>query len=565
MTVKERPPGIYKSPVANLYTRLEQALSQSSAYTYCAVSLIALLLCLPLTYRGGFGEPDVAGMVTGAYQTALNGTPTGLYFHKGQPLYNTLLIKLVLWFSLSYDSLAWITNLFGPLSIAATMGSLAWLCRRVAGWLPTLLGVATCFFSPIVWELGTYAHPQTISIALMLAAFIFALLATEPAAKFCTVAHAATAAVFAITAMLLRMDALLLQPLLFGISFMLMFPLKRLLLLNLAFPMGYVGGALLLRQPMLSPSDLGTGGPGGDLLKALQEFSTGNLVDGTKVFFIAAGTGTALLLLAGFALAAYRRDWRALLAAAAAFLPVFYYCAYNPFITRRFIHSLIPAAFVIAVLYRTIFANQVNIIEQKDGASKKKKARGNSVYASILLDKSPFRSTRRAVWVYASILLVGNFVFWPLLAFIGKASDDPLPARFPYTFLSTTLLQRHFKIQEHITWAREAYVPFVQKVPPSTELIGGWVENGNILAAFCRLSVPVQIQSVSPEKSDYPPATLITGGGKTIRLFSPPWNLPPPQRAPIVFLLNRYPRDVAYGRKNVYQFVPPEGVQYLSW
>lgn len=540
------------------------------------LAVSSLLLTLPLLYRGGFGEPDVNGMATGAYQTFLSGKPTGLYFHQGQVLYNLLLISLVKHFELSADGLITLMNLLGAMSMAVSVGLLCWLCRQIAGWLPSLLAALTYFFSPIVWELGTYGHPQTMSIALMLGAFVTAIKASEimDVGKTAFWLPAALSVSLAVLGLLVRMDGILLQPLLIGLCLAARMSRIRSVALNLVFPFIYAVVALLVRRLLLGfqkPGD--NGGLFNDLLSSLAMFSTGTVTSGMQVFLMAAGTGTVLILIGCCGFAIFRRDYRGLLAAAILFGPVFYYSALNPFITRRFIHSLVLVGFTIAVALRSLTGG---VLSNRIPAAPKGKLPRQPGKRRIAMSKtgiiSPanraggyYGQAKFLVAVFLITIAIGNFVAWPFFASLAAEIGKPFPERFPWNRLSMSLLQRHFKIQEHIRWTRTNYVSLISNLPPRSEMIGGWVEQGNILMAFSRMQIPVAISAISPEGEGRPAGTLLSTPRNSIRFFGPPWDLPPPQRFPVVFLLDRYPADVPYGRRNVREFVPPEGIQYLSW
>jgi hypothetical protein len=134
-------------------------------------------ITLPWVYVRGAGEPDSNAMLTGVYQSVLQGTwfSGTLYMLHGQPLYYAMAFALQGPLQLGYTGFAFLMNLLSCF-MAAGCSVLVYqialfFTRRAAAFMIALFTIS----SATVWEWSTYTHPVTLSHLLVLLS-IYAIL-----------------------------------------------------------------------------------------------------------------------------------------------------------------------------------------------------------------------------------------------------------------------------------------------------------------------------------------------------------------------------------------------------
>lgn len=547
--------------------RIYNRLASSTLSEAGVVTAAVFLLFAPFVYRCGAGEADSSSMVAGIYQAGLKGTfaaePT-LYFQHGQPLYNLLFALLVRVTGMSFDFLLISLNLLAGASTAVSCGAIYYLCRKCH--IPVFaaaIGMLTFLLAPYTFELATYAHPQTVSIALMLTSFCLWAEAVgqwpvrRPAAYL-----AALAVVVGTIGLLFRMDGILLVVVLWAFAILRYSGGRKFFITAFAFPAAMSILALIARgQMVVSAKSTGSLEVLAPMLKLMMETP---IIPSIPFIPTTLGTAGALLVIGALFFAIARRDVQAYLVWFVLIVPVTLYVCQNAHIPRRFIHLFVTAGFAVAVALRSAYAAESRISFQGKAASsnKKKNTRPPLPIVSPKAGTNPLHP--RKIAGIAGLLIFGNWLLWPGFATIATAVGDPLPETPRWKALVHFIPLRHYEQQEYYCWSKKANLEMVAGLTAPHDIIGRWLNYGELLSGYSRLRIPVAT-TARTLRPGQPALTLINANATTQTFYSPPWDYPPGQQSPQVILLDHYGADVTYGLSRISEVAPPPGIKYHIW
>jgi len=507
-------------------------------------------------------------MVAGIYQAALADgtvlTNPHYYFHTGQPLYNIMFAALVRVTGISFDTLLFLLNHLAALSTAITAACLFYLARLTSiAIVPTLIGLLVYVTAPFTFELGTYAHPQTLSIALIMLAFCFSLAGAGlfDVNRRKSIILIMISIICGFLGLVVRMDGLVLTPLLFGALILSGYSWRKLGILAVGLP----GSILLLAQVfrIIAIPDVNKPETEG-LLHSLLRFMETKISDGLPSIMSTVGTGGIIIIVLGVLYAIIRGDKRGLLAATVAIVPLVIYTTQNAHVPRRFIHLFIVAGFGACALYRS-YGTAQGIDPTGKGKSRVYKTRRSKTdRAAPAMSLTPpekvwFRD--KAFLVGALIIITGNWILWPAFAATAKTAGDQLPDTKFWKSVTGFIPTRHAEQQAYYCWAKKSYNDLMPKLNTPHDIIGGWLEYGELLSAFSRAGIQVSKKQIPLDKGR-PTLTTLTAGGMTHYQYGPPWDYPPGQQTSSVVMLNNYGRDVTYGLKNVSIVAPSPDIKY---
>jgi len=532
------------------------------------IGFLVFLALLPFVYSCGAGEADSGSMVAGIYQAALADgtvlTNPHYYFHTGQPLYNIVFTTLVRLMGISFDTLLFLLNHLAAFSTAVTAACLFYLARQSGmAMVPALIGLLVYVTAPFTFELGTYAHPQTLSISLIMLAFCFSL---AGASLFGGNRRKSIILIFVsimcgFVGLIVRMDGLVLTPLLLGVLILSGYSWRKFAI----FAIGLPGSILLLAQGfrIIAIPDLNRPENEG-LLHSLLRFMETKISDGLPSIMSTVGTGGIVIIVLGVIYAIIRGDKRGLLAAAVAIIPLIVYTTQNAHVPRRFIHLFIVAGFGACALYRAHGTpRETDLAEKsKNRVYRSRRSKADRTGAAMSLtapEKAWFRD--KAFLVVTLIIITGNWILWPAFAATAKIAGDQLPDTKFWKSVSSFIPTRHAEQQAYYCWTKNAYNNLIPKLNTPHDIIGGWLEYGELLSAFSRAGIQVSKKQIPLDKGR-PTLTALTAGGITHYQYGPPWDYPPGQQTSSVVMLNNYGRDVTYGLKNISIVAPPPDIKY---
>jgi hypothetical protein len=278
--------------------------------------------------------------------------------------------------------------------------------------------------------------------------------------------------------------------------------------------------------------------------------------------------GGVLLLCLALGYAVMRSDWRAFFAALVAVIPVAIYTCQNAAVPRRFIHLFVAAGFAVALALRST-GRETSIVESGSHRVDKKSDRGSQkIRRKVTTQPVPAGHNGwhfRNVVIIAVILITGNWLAWPALAQISKATGDPFPDSIFWNTLGEFFPKRHAEQQDYFCWSKEANKSLSSSLIAPHDIIGTWLHYGELMSGFCRNGIAVQMEQVPPKQKGRPTITRLTANGITHAFYSPPWDMPPGQQTPNVLLLDNYKQDVTYGLRNIKVMAPPLMLKYHIW
>ena len=541
---------------------------RSDLLSAVALASFFFLLYVPFVYRCGSGEADCDVMVAGIYQMSFpeNAQAKGLYyFHSGQPLYNIAFAKLVAFTGMSFDTLLIMLNLLATCSMAVAAGALYYCSRQFdISRYGALTGTLTFMLAPFAFELSTYAHPQTLSIALIMVALAcwIKAVALWPLPRNVAIALGGAAVVLGTAGLLVRMDGVLLLPLLFAWPLLQWRGWKSYGVMALGLPAAISLLALLLRKTMVHNGS----GSGSDLLAGVISFANQYSSDGFRWLPLAFGTGGTIVLIACLLGGMLNSKYRAVGAALVALVPLLFYCSFNAAVPRRFVHLFVVAGAAVALLNQFLGTHTVSPIPVRRDKEQKRRAKKRTPITQAKASTSlvPDAGIPRVFVILMAILIIGNWVLWPIYGQLSRMVGDPPPSTVYSKALVQFMPARHHEQQRFYCWEKQAMADLTSRLKSPHDLIGGWLEYGCLLAGYCRNKIPVSI-SQSDIKPGRPQLTYITAAGVTHVQYGPPWDYPPGQQTPAVILLNNYKQDVTWGLKNIKAVAPPPGLTYHIW
>jgi len=428
-----------------------------------------LLATHPWIYRGCFQDADPVQMAVGTDQALTGGLlfrDPLLYRPAAHPLYYGLLFLGASARGTGIDPLIAQMNHLSWLAMGLSMAVLYLILRRLAspGWcLLVVAAVASC---PTILALGTYGHPASVGLLFFLLGTLCLLrtVSGETGSRSRFVGWWLAAVTLLAAAVAVRAHVVFLFTAPLALCLALGARPRRALAtgaaaLVLAGVVYAVGTRLLFGPTEASP---------------LQQLATfvatyyrpRSIHLGLLLGGYALAPGLGLLLAGGVVALLIRRRWTPLLLGAACFLPTFLFWAGHPLPLRHFMHAIVGAAFLLA------------LVGQRD---------------------RPLG--RLAVSLGIVTVTVLNLALLPTLGALAAAAgyrhDGPVVGA-----LTTSVFESHRMRQEYWDWERARWAERAATVPDRTLFIGRYYELMAMMLAAERMDEARGPASIRTEGSD---------------------------------------------------------------
>lgn len=397
----------------------------------------------PWIYSRGFGEVDSMDIAAGIRQGQLGGLGLReplLYLPQAQQLYYALFFHWPWSNTWSIEAITYWMNRLSWAASGLSVGLLFLLLRRLACTRWACFGVVAVYTSPALFELATFGHPATLSVAGLL---MGVLLLVDCGSRV-SLSRPAMAGMMLLSALSLgiavgvRADVAMVFPLMVALVRLTSRAKRRTTVITCGIVvlilMGQVVAGSAVVQGKASAAGIER------FLQLTRDFIRPSAVGkGMVKFVLYAGLGSTMALAVVGVGMVRRRQGRIMLSVLALSLPVLVYTLCNPYPGRRFAYAILTAGVLLALAGR-------------------KKA----------------EVTTRSVLLLVLCVATLNLGFVPALRFAVRASGIELRGGAVQR-LSTDVFERHRRNQEYLDWDRSLWEGLTPRISESCLLLGGWI------------------------------------------------------------------------------------------